>query len=50
LSEWGAPERVAGWFNIRNPFALAPFTALDALQVGLLRRSSNMQLIARKPR
>jgi SAM-dependent methyltransferase len=43
------PRRIAEGFNIRNPFYLGIFSCIDAVQLLLLRRSSNMQVIARRP-
>lgn len=48
LVEMGAPERFYATFNIRNPFWLGLATLVDALQAFGMKRSSNMQVVARK--
>ncbi len=48
LKEKGYPARLAESFNIRNPWYLALFSAVDLIQLTVLRRSSNMQVIVRK--
>lgn len=48
LKEKGAPKWLYGPFNIRNPFWLGVFTVVDALQLVITRRTSNMQIIAVK--
>lgn len=48
FKEKGMPRAWTESFNLRNPFLLAIFSVVDGLQVVLLRRSSNMQIIARK--
>ena len=48
LQEMGAPAWLHRSLNIKNPFWIGLGTAIDSIQVGLLRRSSNMQIIARK--
>lgn len=48
LKDKGVPEWLYRPFNIRNPFYLAIFSGVDLLQLVFLKRSSNMQIIARK--
>lgn len=48
FKERGMPRAWTESFNLRNPFYLAIFSVVDGAQVLLLRRSSNMQIIARK--
>ena len=50
FKEKGFPRWWTEAFNIRNPLYLGIFTLIDALQVVFLRRSSNMQIVARKER
>ena len=49
LMEKGFPPALYRTFNIKNAFWLGLATLVDAVQVIFLRRSSNMQIIARKP-
>ena len=48
LQEMGAPAWLYRSLNIKNPFWIGLGTVIDAMQVGLFRRSSNMQIIVRK--
>ncbi len=49
LMERGAPGFLYRSFNIKNPLWLGLATLLDSLQVVFSKRSSNMQILARKP-
>jgi hypothetical protein len=49
FKEHGWPRWWYDGFHIRNPIYLAAFSAVDAVQLVIFRRSSNMQIIARKP-
>jgi SAM-dependent methyltransferase len=50
LMEHGAPASVYRSFHIKNPLWLGLAASVDVLQVIFLKKSSNMQLLARKPR
>jgi len=49
VGEHRLPRPLVGVFGIRNPVALAAFTALD-LVLARFRPTSNLRLVARKPR
>ena len=49
LMEWGVPAFLYRSFHIKNPLWLGLATMLDSLQVVFLKKSSNMQIVARKP-